>query len=353
MAGDSVPYHLRTNKFIEREIFCELLSHIAGWQKFDTYLYASMGGAFLSDFKLLHTKLGLAKMISLEKEPHVVSRQLFNRSTDLIKCELLESAAFISQLDAYMQQYAADNIIAWLDYANANQRQEQIREFSSLLNKLGHNDIAKITLNCSAHTLYDQYKVSSLDEKQQMIYDNLQGQLGDLFDSQKFSPSQMNNTGVCSALIAAVRRVSLDALEGDKANLVQPLAITRYQDGMHEMLTISLIILKREDLSSFMEETSIQSWPFFCSDWTLCKSIAIPELSFKERECVDDVISAHETITPQQVNYVIPFSLAATEASSAKRIGDYMALRKYSPYVFFSNSPNLPALLKEHATHLL
>jgi len=57
MTGEQIPYHLRPNKYVERELFCELLLRLGSQFDLKKYMYASMGGKFLTDHYLMHIKI--------------------------------------------------------------------------------------------------------------------------------------------------------------------------------------------------------------------------------------------------------------------------------------------------------
>ena len=73
MSGERVPYHLRPNKFVERALFVELLSHINAVHPIADYVYVGFGGPYLEDFKILHQHFGIKNMLSLEQEAGVLS----------------------------------------------------------------------------------------------------------------------------------------------------------------------------------------------------------------------------------------------------------------------------------------
>ena len=78
-AGSSLPYRLRPNKAVDRELFLSLLMRLAPRLHVEKYHYVGLGGPFLEDFRLVHARLGLATMTCVETEEEVHKRQLFNR----------------------------------------------------------------------------------------------------------------------------------------------------------------------------------------------------------------------------------------------------------------------------------
>ena len=90
MSGAMVPYHIRPNKYVERQLFIELLSHVDKVVPIVDYLYVSMGGRLLEDFKLLHGRLNLLKMMSIECDEVTYQGQLFNCPMGHIDCRRMK-----------------------------------------------------------------------------------------------------------------------------------------------------------------------------------------------------------------------------------------------------------------------
>ena len=64
----SIPYQLRQNKVVDRYAFVELLELINRFNNISTYKYVGFGSHSLEDFKYLHYKFGITKMVSLEQD---------------------------------------------------------------------------------------------------------------------------------------------------------------------------------------------------------------------------------------------------------------------------------------------
>ncbi|WP_407928292.1 O-methyltransferase, partial [Collimonas silvisoli] len=55
MSGAYVPYHLRQNKAVDRQLFVDLLTKLNRYKAIGDYSYVSFGGPYLEDFKLVHS----------------------------------------------------------------------------------------------------------------------------------------------------------------------------------------------------------------------------------------------------------------------------------------------------------
>ena len=89
--GSSLPYRLRPNKAVDRELFLSLLMRLSPILSLEKYQYVGLGGPFLEDFRLVHGRLGLSRMTCLESEEEVHKRQVFNRPIASIECVLSTS----------------------------------------------------------------------------------------------------------------------------------------------------------------------------------------------------------------------------------------------------------------------
>ncbi len=148
MSGQNVPYQLRPNKFVERQLFLDVLDFVRVWDGPSRYVYVSMGGRFLEDFKLINDRFAIEQMISIESDETTWKRAAFNR-LGFIDCRHETSGEFVENLEKLLSDQADRRLIVWLDYADANKRGEQLGEFRQLVSKLGSGDVAKITLNAN------------------------------------------------------------------------------------------------------------------------------------------------------------------------------------------------------------
>ena len=64
MAGGFIPYHLRHNKSIDREVFLEGLSLLSKKIDVKEYTYIGFGGPMLEDFRIMHSRTSLSNLIS-------------------------------------------------------------------------------------------------------------------------------------------------------------------------------------------------------------------------------------------------------------------------------------------------
>ena len=61
--ASSLPYKLRPNKAVDRELFLSLLCRLGAHLMVERYKYIGLGGPFLEDFRLLHKRTGIKEML--------------------------------------------------------------------------------------------------------------------------------------------------------------------------------------------------------------------------------------------------------------------------------------------------
>ena len=71
-------YHLRPNKYVDRCLFVNVLERLNSQVKLQKHRYIGFGSYLFDDFKLLHDRLNIGTMISLESDSTIFNRAKFN-----------------------------------------------------------------------------------------------------------------------------------------------------------------------------------------------------------------------------------------------------------------------------------
>src|SRR4051794_5607510 len=119
MTGASLPYRLRPNKTVDREIFIELLTFIDRYVQIRDHLYIGFGGPSLEDFKLFHSRFGNTGLLSIEEDETTYKRQMANRPFSCVRLLNTRSGDFIAEYELILGRQGLDpnsNSIIWLDY---------------------------------------------------------------------------------------------------------------------------------------------------------------------------------------------------------------------------------------------
>ena len=107
---EEINYSLRPAKQIERKMICEAISRLSEFGTIETYRYIGLGSIYFSDFMLIHRKLNISEMLSIENDEHKKARFYFNRPFECINIEFGHSNKVLPTLDWDQRT------VLWLDY---------------------------------------------------------------------------------------------------------------------------------------------------------------------------------------------------------------------------------------------
>ncbi len=326
MSGGGVSYNLRPNKFVERQLFVELLSKICSGQPPSKYVYISLGGPQLEDQRLVHQRLGIETLISLEADPVVYKRQLFNLRPSYIQCWKAPTSDFVTNFDIFTDEYNDKEFILWFDYASPRERREQIVEYQTLLEKLQTSDILKITMNANPLTLGGARIGESDEAVQKRQLEALNKQLDSFLPATPIQHTEMTKRGFVPVLCNAIRIASLNATQNTHKQAV-PLAIFVYQDGPHQMLTITIRLMQNADVEEFRNKLVGLGWEYLPADWDDFTRINVPNLTAKERLYIEKLLFAKDH---QDIHEELPFRFHSNNQKSLEVLEEYA--RHYSRY---------------------
>lgn len=334
MSGGFVPYNLRQNKAIERAVFIDLLQRVARSTQLHIhdYTYVGFAGPFSEDFKLIHSALGISKMISVEGNAHVHKRQKWNSPISCIDYRHIQARAFV---DAFQPQGPS---IVWLDFTTALDIGPQLDQAVMLLSKLAPYDVFKITLNANDRTLEPavrpdddrEFVASKIAEARRRLANHLSAGI-------EVTDEDLDRTGYPKLLLLAIETAVKSGLEGKPGCMFLPLTSFVYADSEQQMLTHTGIILpETADRDEFLSETRIKRWKLATTKWASPRTeairINIPEMSVRERLHIDKSLPNN---TPSELTRSLGHRLAE---GSLDRTRQALASYKlfYRHYPFFS-----------------
>jgi hypothetical protein len=321
MSGGQVPYHLRTNKAVDRHAFIDLLLRVHGYISIAKFTYVGFGGPFLEDFRMIHSTFGATRLVSIEIDKGVWNRQRFNRPHSHIKRLLTSSGDFIANYNS------SRNAIIWLDYAASDERREQLLELQMLLPRLRHNDIVKITINANPDTLGsgNQPIADRVARRRQ----SLTSKIGDFLPNHVADDELLSPPGFARLLYGAVRRVLSDSLSGTVNTDIVPLTAFRYADGPHSMVTMTGVVLPKNKGPQFLKKTGIGSWDLFIGEQPDPIPIDVPVLSVRERLFVD---SRLPTQKGDKISRALGFQIGDDPEKWAAMLDSYARFYRHLPY---------------------
>lgn len=281
--GSSLPYKLRPNKAVDRELFLGMLARLAASLKLEGYRYVGLGGPFLEDFRLIHARIGIKDMVCVEMEEEVHLRQIFNSPANCIEF-------FHSTLEGYLDANEFEYpVIIWFDYTEPGQIIEQIERFARTIGQAPLGSILRITMNANPTSLGTPKQeetgaqignLSDIAQKptvHQWRLARFRERLGALFPSDvtdKDMTYKAYGKVILQTLNLAVQREMLSLLD---RKVVWSLA-THYADGQ-PMVTATLLICSPEEINT---EALIKEWEFY-SEPSSPLLLDMPGLSMLER----------------------------------------------------------------------
>lgn len=294
MSGSSLPYQLRPNKAVDRELFLSLLMRLTPKLGLEKYHYVGLGGPFLEDFRLLHSRIGIGRkrggrtvgrLTCVEAKPEVHKRQRFNRPVASIKCVYSTIERFLDTT------IISTPVIIWFDYTRA--AAAHVHRFAGTVGTVPIGSILRVTLNASPGDGQDAEPSgsdlsvqvdgdASADRGQKRTktewrLERFKERLGALVPSGLSAESMTIERYGPTLLQVLKLAVEKQALSFNDRRVLWALA-THYADDQ-PMVTAALVVCDRDDTST---EKLIKGWEFYSTP-DAPHRIELPALSSLER----------------------------------------------------------------------
>ena len=317
--GNDIPYQLRPNKFIDRQIFLDLLQRTVGEAGSEKYLYISMGGKHLVDHESVYRRIGIRNLFAFDSEEWVVSRQERNCPNDQMICQAFSSSSLASQIDDLLSLFdSAEKLIIWLDYTRPKDRLSQLQELKMVLEKCQPGDLVRITMNADPYGFRGDWKGKGYVSHAAYRAIILKNQISTFFPNSISTISENQIPGVIADAIglAASQAKNVTKLE------YHPVLGTTYADGQR-MVTVAILTGE----SGSVLPDAISNWEFAPVEWKDLLDISAPDLSMREKFHIDQHIEKSET----EILNSIGFQPAESNADSLRAISSYKLLHRYYP----------------------
>ena len=302
-------YHLRMNKMVERLLFIDLLHRFNRLlpERIDEHTYVGLGGPYLEDFNLIHGTFGNRKMISLEIDDWVVSRQRINRPHSAVELTSQSTAQFTEKFDLINEA-----LIVWFDYSRQNWA-EQMSECCELLQKLSPMSILKVTLSGATRKEDPKETAKRLSET--------------FADYGPFGDDEVLPRSICRTLYSILEKSVADAIPDTDARCIRTLASYNYDDGT-PILTVTMIVGPLGGVRDLIRNKTIRKWRFADLNWSGPKEIAVPSLGLRERLAVDQLLPDGDAKTILQT---LELRLASKAKDSKKQMNHYLQFYRQVP----------------------
>lgn len=264
-------YHIRPNKYVDRQIFVQILKALNRQVDISKYVYVGMGSYTFEDYKLLHKEIGINRMISLENNPKCFRRANYNKPLRCITLVPQSTTDYIANMDS-----STDQFVFWLDYTAPKEIGKQFDDFCRLISKLNEHDIVRITVNANPAALGNpsepgvglwEYRLGILKER-----------LGE-FVPPSVVNEDMTKARYPLALLSCLEKASMDTL-ADQSKSLLPLMSSIYDDNT-QMLTMTCVVIKNSaNTKAYKKNTDLKR---FCNfSWNNPLMICMPPLTTKE-----------------------------------------------------------------------
>lgn len=255
------PYHLRTNKAVDRFMLIEAIRCLGRPSEVAQYTYYGFGGPYLEEFRLLHESFPEMRMVSIEQNFETYKRQVFHLPCGQIRLRRVDFKSFLARYDS-----ADRKSIFWLDYTGLEYG--QFEDFMSLLGKVAAGSIVKVTLRAEPGDYLQKDKEEEFKAK-----------FGAVLPSSDAAPPR-DFEKFAELLQDMLQIAAQQALPSGTGFLYQPISSFCYKDG-DGIFTLTGIVCQRSDLKRVRNLFS--SWRFANLNWARPKRIDVPFLSTKER----------------------------------------------------------------------
>jgi hypothetical protein len=328
MSGEMVPYHLRQNKHVDRQLFVELLSHVNRVTPIRDALYVSFGGVYFEDFKAIHQVFGTERMLSIEMEEWIVKRQRHNKPYGCIKCKQLTSGELVDNIESVRQRFGRRQMICWLDFADASKRRLQLEEISVLAKSARELDVLRITMNANPANLSTQTPGETIEARDEKRLEKLRADFAD-FIPREIEGADATKRGFPHFVRDLIKHQLQRSLSSRPGLLFQPLGSYSYADSEHTMVTVTGAFLAEGKVADYISKTKIQDFEFAGLSWEL-RHINVPLLSQREKLALDQKLRNGKKSARLAAS--LKLQVDKKRETSANMLKSYFDFHRYYPH---------------------
>lgn len=307
-------YHLRPNKYVDRCLFVNSLERLSSLIKLQKHRYIGFGSYLFDDFKLIHDRLNIETMISLESRPEIYDRAQYNAPYKCIEIINQTSTDFVSG-----GNWTEENNIIWFDYVSPKALGQQFNDIASLTNIVAPHDIIRVTFNANADTL------GALEKGLDARLNKLRTRIGKHIPSDA-GPQDCTKEQYPILLLQSLRKMLSSLFPERKFDkrFIVPMFSTVYQDSEHLMLTFTSIVLDDHEEEQKIKE-AFDDIPYVNFEWDRPSLIKIPELTIKEMLEINKLLPSRDAEEQLSEKFGFVFDNKKAEIES------YISFYKYYP----------------------
>jgi len=316
-------YHLRPNKYIDRQMFVNTLIDLNKFLPISNYTYIGFGSFMFDDFKLIHQRLNIQKMISLEHNNDIYQRADKNKPYSCIDIVNKTSSDFISSFFP-----SDENVIIWLDYTSPKEIAIQFSDIGSLLPNLNKYDIVRITLNANPETLAKHRNPEIVHNIRLKV---LKERIPDFILSTT-KHEEMTEDKYPITLLRALQKAALKYLPRTSFSkkYLCPIYSTVYKDGQQMVVLTAIILNKPEDEQNIKD--ALGNNPQMNFTWDKPSYINVPLLTEKEAIEIDQILPCKNAMDILRDNFSYLFDGIGNKEDRALFLRSYISYYKYYPH---------------------
>jgi hypothetical protein len=284
VSGSGLPYRLRPAKYVDRELFADLVAQIVAQDGRNGWVYASMAGEHLVDIQAIYRRSGIQAFYAFDVDKKVVMRQEFNRPLPNIRFGHHMSTELAERLDVIVGDAGADRLIVWLDFTGTGRRKDQLDDLVAVLRKLAPGDICRITLD-AGHYFFKDLRDKLVPEgmEDEPIHRKLAAAFGEaLAPYSNANTMELDKARIPNELVECIGRACPMANARVDGNVrFVPLLLTKYGD--ESTMVTATVRCEREDAPL----TIPIGWEWTPDNWSDVLTIKADLLSPRERATAD------------------------------------------------------------------
>lgn len=327
------PYHLRTNKAVDRLLLVEILRELR--PDYNESTYYSLAGPFLEDLRVMDHFFPEMRLVSLESNKQTFMRQQFNQFCSRLELENITLADFLTH-----NYTPHEGDIFWLDYTDL--KYERFNEFQRLLTQILPKSVVRITLRAEPEIDIASLEDRLPDEELVRLRTELKKTFKDEFDKvlphdeELISSAFEKPTKFARLIQLMVQRAASQALDiaGSEVDYL-PLQSTRYSDNT-QMISVTGIVCLRTEIEGV--RTQLRSIRFVNFDWDEPDRIDVPVLSVKERLHLEHHLPVQDNQDAGELMYrVLKYKIESSAKRTKQQLAHYAEChREYPNFVRIS-----------------
>lgn len=269
-SANFISYDLRPAKQTERRILLDLVK-IGGDIQLPilSYRYIGMGANQFYDFLLAYKYLGISEMISLEREPNMYNRAIFNNPYEFIQIRNESVYDFLAHDDFRHPS------VVWFDYDNALNT-EITRDIFTIAPKMKIGDYCFVTVHAG---ISDNYKRKTGKERIDALQETFEDLAGTV-DLNDVAPASFYNA-IHKIILITFKNAFAARTDAKFRAFLQ----VKYKDSQ-PMITVGGALLNDGQYSDFHEK-GVNLLPFLKWYSDELYNLKLPNMTDRERVLFD------------------------------------------------------------------